>query len=122
MITITLPLKTQRGQNDREHHMAKHRRVTRERSTAKLLMMSAARKCPLPVIVTLTRISAGTLDDDNNQGALKGVRDGIADAFGVDDGGDQIKWQYAQAKCKRGEYGVQVTIEPLTPEINSGTV
>jgi hypothetical protein len=122
MITITLPLKTVGGQNAREHHMARMRRVRLERGTSLVLAKSATRQVPLPVSVTMTRLSSGELDDDNLQGACKAIRDGIADAYGIDDRDKRIKWQYAQAKCKRGEFGVIVRIEALTPETITGKV
>jgi hypothetical protein len=39
----------------------------------------------LPSRITITRISCGRLDDDNLIGAAKGIRDGVAEAFNVDD-------------------------------------
>lgn len=46
--------------------------------------------------VTLTRYGQRLLDTDNLAGAFKAVRDGIADALGIDDG--TIPWQYDQLK------------------------
>jgi hypothetical protein len=65
----------------------------------------------LPAVVTMTRISAGTLDDDNLQPALKAIRDGIADAFGVKDNDPRIEWQYAQERGKPRDYAVRIRIE-----------
>lgn len=65
-------------------------------------------------IVTLTRLSSGTLDGDNLQGALKAVRDGVADGLWMDDkDSEAMHWRYAQEKCKRGYYGVRVKIEGI---------
>lgn len=63
------------------------------------------------VAVTLVRISAGTLDDDNVRAALKAVRDGVADALGVDDRDPAVRWQYAQHKAGRGQWAVVVQVE-----------
>ena len=60
------------------------------------------------LVVTLTRIGARKLDSDNLARSMKAVRDGIADALGIDDGSDRIEWKYAQEK---GKYAVKVTIE-----------
>ena len=68
-------------------------------------------KATLPAVVTLTRYSAGTLDDDNLRGALKAVRDGIADALGVPDNDPRIYFAYGQASSPRGSYAVHVRIE-----------
>jgi hypothetical protein len=68
--------------------------------------------------VTMTRLSFGTLDkDDNLRGALKWVKDSVA-AFllggrpGERDDGPAIDWLYEQAKTPRGVYGVKVLVEP----------
>ena len=59
--------------------------------------------------IIITRVSSGTLDDDNLGGALKPIRDGIADALAVNDadfsleGRDEAKLalHYRQAKPGR---------------------
>jgi hypothetical protein len=53
--------------------------------------------------VEFTRLSTATCDDDNLPSAFKAVRDGIAEAFGIDDGSDRYVWSYAQRRIKRGE-------------------
>lgn len=106
MTSITLPIKTGRGLNDRVHWAARMKTVKQQRNLACLLVPAH----PLPCVVTLTRCSAGTLDDDNLRGALKAVRDGVADRLRVDDADPRVRWQYAQEKCKRGEFGVRVDI------------
>jgi hypothetical protein len=108
---LTLPIKTKGGLNNREHFMARHRRVKKERETTKLIVRSALPSRGLPCTVRLTRISSGTMDDDGCVGALKSIRDGIADALEVDDGDSRIHFFYAQEKCKRGGFGVRVQIE-----------
>lgn len=112
MTVLMLPLKTVSESNMREHWAAKASRVKRQRQVARVMTKASA----LPATVTLTRYSAGTLDDDNLRGALKAVRDGIADAFGVPDNDPRIRFAYAQAKAKRGEFGVQVRIEAFEQE------
>lgn len=61
--------------------------------------------------VTLTRIGPSCgLDDDNLAAALKGVRDGVADALGFSDDRDPLlHWHYGQ---RRGnDWSVEVLIE-----------
>jgi len=65
----------------------------------------------LPCVVTLTRMSAGTMDTDGLAASQKGIRDGIADALGVNDGGRFIEWRYAQRKAKPKTFGVEVRLE-----------
>jgi len=80
-------------------------------ATAKRTAHALCPAAAVPCVVTMTRHSAGTLDDDNLRSALKGVRDGIADRLGVDDASPAVEWKYEQAACKRGTYGVSVQIE-----------
>lgn len=106
VIEIILPIKTISEANCRDHWAKKAKRVKTHRTTARLM-------CPkfeLPCIVTLTRVSRGTLDDDNLRGATKAVRDGIADKLGADDGSPLIDWRYAQ---KKGAPSVMVKLEPM---------
>jgi hypothetical protein len=60
--------------------------------------------------IHMTRHAPGTLDSDNLAGSMKHVRDGIADALGIDDGDARLEWTYAQEKTKRGVYFVRVEI------------
>lgn len=110
--TFTLPLRTVAGLNAREHWRARSRRVKAERMAARTFTCSTLRgeSAPLPCIVTMTRFSAGELDGDNLQGALKAVRDGIADALGVDDRDKRVEWRYEQRRVARGIYGVLIEV------------
>ncbi len=66
----------------------------------------------VPVVVTLTRISAGTLDDDNLIASMKGLRDGLADALAINDADvGRLRFAYLQRKGRPREYGVEVLIE-----------
>ena len=51
-------------------------------------------------------------DSDNLRPALKGMRDAIAQRFGLDDNDETIEWEYAHV-ITRGECGVIVRIEAL---------
>lgn len=118
MIEVTLPIRTGGGLNDRKHWAIRAKETKRHRSAAHLAVISEMNRTGAPVrghkglfVVTVTRHSSGTLDDDNLQGSLKAIRDGIADAMWIDDGSDRIEWRYAQAKAKRGTYTVTIRIE-----------
>jgi hypothetical protein len=92
------------------------RRAKMQREAAYLFFTASFRANPPtpPVVVTMKRFGVGTrlLDDDNLRRALKAVRDGIADALGVDDGSlSQVRWEYQQEKGKH--YGIHVTITPM---------
>jgi hypothetical protein len=64
-------------------------------------------------VVTLCRISAGELDEEDNlRGALKHVKDAIARWLGFrNDNDKRLRWRYQQQSCPRGFYAVRVTIE-----------
>lgn len=103
---VTVPIRTGRGLNDREHWRARTRRVKAEKD-AVLAMLPPMRKT-MRYIITLTRISPGKLDSDNLQGALKAIRDAVAQRLGVDDGSPMLVWHYGQ---ERGAWGVRIEIE-----------
>lgn len=110
MTHVLLPIRTWSEANLRQHWAKRARRARSQRQTAKLLLRSATRPDG-PVAITLTRIAPRALDSDNLAAALKAVRDGVADALGVDDGSAQIDWRYAQRRGEPGEYAVAVEIE-----------
>ena len=106
-VEIYLRIPTVSEANKREHWAAKAKRVKSQRSTAKfetqdLLMLK------MPLSVTLTRVSPRPLDDDNLRGALKAVRDGIADRLGINDRDPRVAWLYSQRRGKKGEQAVEV--------------
>lgn len=59
-------------------------------------------------VVRLVRIGKRRMDSDGLAISFKGIRDGLADAMGLDDGDPRIDWQYGQEIGK--EYGVLVII------------
>jgi len=61
------------------------------------------------VTATIVRVGMRAMDSDNLARSAKAVRDGIADALGIDDGDPRIDWRYGQAIL--GRYGVQVWLQ-----------
>lgn len=110
MIVVTVPIKTVAGLNAREHWRTRQRRVKHERESV-AWALTCTQLPPLPVTVLMTRLSPGTLDSDNLQGACKAVRDAVADALKVPDNHPLIEWRYGQEKCPRGQYGIRITVE-----------
>lgn len=116
---FTFPLRLGRGGNDRHGHRyaaaaarAKEREATfgALHAYAGLGAQALARELAArrPLVVTLTRCSPGTLDDDNLVASLKGVRDEVARWIGIDDRHrDRVLYTYAQA---RAPWGVRVQI------------
>lgn len=67
----------------------------------------------LPIAVTMTRVSPRPFDDDGLRSALKSIRDGIADVFGLGDNTPLIEWRYAHRRGKPREYGVEIFVRRL---------
>jgi hypothetical protein len=120
MIKFTIPVKTTNPLNGSQGRtrgavLAKAAQRKKQRMTARFCAVAAAGPFPATTTwlpkVTITRVSAGTLDTDGLAASLKSIRDGLADYFGVGDGAtDPITWHYAQRKGKRGEYAVEVDL------------
>lgn len=106
-VSIEYSVRLSGSQNAREHWATRSKRVKAERMGARLRLAAAGNPPPGDWLVVLTRVGPRELDDDNLAGACKGVRDGVADYLGIDDGDKRIKWAYAQA---RGPYGVRITV------------
>lgn len=60
--------------------------------------------------VLFTACRRKALDDDNNVGSLKNLRDAVAKTLGIDDGDKRIQWEYSQVITK-GKEGVMVKVE-----------
>jgi len=91
--SVHLPIQTVSEANGRDHWRVKAKRAHRQRHAARCLTPIVC----LPVVVKLTRLSRSRLDDDNLRGALKAVRDGVADAFGIQDNDPRLRFEYDQA-------------------------
>ena len=106
--------------NTREHWSQRARIAKAQRGAAKLFAQSELRKSPLIAkarawLVDITRFGPRPLDSDNLAISAKHVRDGIADALGVDDGNEsKVLWTYGQMKVPASsrdvKYGVRVVI------------
>lgn len=113
MIAFTVPVRTVSEANAHQHWRERQRRAKEHRHTASWMARAALAKAVSivwPAKVTMTRVSPRELDDDNLAGALKHVRDGIADALGMNDRDPRIHWAVAQRQDSGG-YSVEVTIE-----------
>jgi len=99
MITIDIPLRTARGMNSREHHFTRYARARKEKEAVGWYLRMQ-QKPATPLVVLLTRIAPSEgLDSDNLVGALKSVRDAVADWLGVDDKHQHIvRYEYLQER------------------------
>lgn len=113
MVDVPIPgLRLGRGQNAREHHFTRARRVAHEKNVVTLVLRGTVARTMLavaPLAVTITRVAPGKgLDDDNATSSAKAVRDAIAGVLGIDDGDERVDWLVRQ---ERGPWGVRIRIE-----------
>lgn len=100
--------------NMREHFW----KVKSRRDTQKVIILSAMAEfkieTALPCVIVLTRLYPRLLDDDNNVGAFKFIRDKLASlllpgkASGRADNDPRIKWEYKQEKSKLKGARIQI--------------
>ena len=111
--SFTIPLRVENTSNKREHWRARSSRIKKERAATRLAFIADAAGAvpPFPVVVEMTRGSAGTLDDDGLCASLKAVRDEVAACLGCGDSPrDPVQWRYAQEKRPRGVFDVTVRV------------
>lgn len=127
VVAVDLPLRTE-SRNANGHWRTHASKAKEHRSGACMAMGTPLRRAGFtnihhvsmgpeypvlvcPLIVRMTRLSRGELDDDNLRGALKAIRDGIADALGINDRDPRVEWRYAQAKAsKEMPYAVRIEV------------
>lgn len=93
------------------HWAVKSRARKHQRNWAKLEVGSHLRAAVItaPCRVVLTRCGPSSgLDGDGLQAALKAVRDGIADALGINDRDPCVEWLYEQRREKTWSVEVRV--------------
>ena len=68
-------------------------------------------------VVVLTRISPKPFDDDNNAAALKSMRDGMAEAWGINDADPRVTWvtDWRKGKAHVVEAALWVVPEVMPP-------
>lgn len=126
---VTFPLRLKSAPNLREHWAVKAKRVKKERTAAMYALKSTAfaRESirhwvlqfmwatpdslgPGFLTVTITRIAPRKLDSDNLVACAKSVRDAVAEALGVDDGDERVRWTVLQRRGLPKQYAVEVEV------------
>jgi len=110
LVVTSTPLVLPSRANERGHSMAKAKRNAAHRLVGKTLGRRCSRDWTLhelSLVVLLTRIAPRELDDDNAATALKSVRDGVAEALGVDDRDERVVWLVDQ---RQGKPAVELTV------------
>ncbi len=107
-----LPIKLECATNKREHWSKVTDRKKMQRQLAMFSTYDICARIHLDknssLIVAITRIGIRKMDSDNLATSAKYVRDGIADALGIDDGDSRIEWVYKQEIGRA--YGCKVEI------------
>lgn len=112
---VTVPVHTVSIANVREHWRSRAQRAKSHRMHAALaLRIAGVAQAPKTAVIVLTRVAPKKLDSDNLQGALKSVRDGVADWLQIDDGSDRLEWRYAQRRGAPKTYLVEVEVMPCS--------
>lgn len=103
---IFLPLRLNNALNVRMHwaQRAKEAKWARQLTYARVYRHFFGRQ--LQYAITICRFGPKRMDDDGLSASLKPVRDGIADAFRVDDGDPRYTWRYEQQQA--AFYGVRI--------------
>lgn len=112
LITLHLPIRIYSNANMREHWAVKARRTKDQRAAGFVSLSDVLDFKPCQhdkIEITITRVGKRKLDDDNLAGGCKGLRDGLAEAMGLDDGGPWFTWIYKQEIGP--QFGVHVGIE-----------
>ena len=112
MMRITIPVATVSEANRRDHWSLKAKRAKGHRKAAFWALQAEVASKVVPDSVTMTRVAPRPLDDDNLRSALKAVRDGIADYFGINDRDPRVTWRYGQERGEVRQNYVVVVIEP----------
>ena len=107
--------------DQREHWRTRAKRAKTQRTAAHLLVEAAlhalqGEAARFPMSVVITRIAPRALDDDNLAGACKSVRDGVADALGIDDRDPRVKWAVAQRRGRPRAYGAEIVLSWTDPD------
>jgi hypothetical protein len=114
-IHVPLRITGPNGSHGHYHAAAAKRRTERSATRATLQVNYGTIPPALPLVVTITRRSAGTMDDDNLAAGCKSVRDGVSDWLGLkSDRTPGLTWRYTQERAPCGTYAVRVEIARAT--------
>lgn len=107
-------IKTVSEANQREHWAVKARRKRSQQRDFSILWKTQKQVIELPATFTFTRYACKLMDSDNLAGAFKHVRDQLAKEIGIDDGSDQIRFEYKQERIAKREHYFTVEIGTYT--------
>ena len=112
-VAFTIPAMRLRNiANVRWHWSQRARHASAQRMAARMWASRAlAGRSPVgDLVVTITRIAPRAMDSDGAVIAAKHVRDGVADALGLDDGDRRLTWHVVQRRGEPRQHAVAVTM------------
>jgi len=109
-VMARLPVRLRNTSNSREGWRATAKRAQLVRETTRMLIQGATNGKTFPLIVRLVYVGPRQLDDDGIASAVKSLRDGVADALGVDDRDPRVVWVPDQERGEVREYGALVEV------------
>jgi hypothetical protein len=115
---VIIPIKIVSESNNTDHWTVKSKRHKAHKKAVLLYVPRITIK-QQKAIVTLTRFGMRRLDDDNLVGALKWIRDAVADRLipglnpGMADSDPRITWQYRQQTGKIYALEIKTQFLPL---------
>ncbi len=125
--SITFPMKIESENTyrtiDHRRAMANMARTKKQRNDTMLILASLPKPAhsvegePNRIRVTLTRISPGRLDKEENlTGGFKAVKDAVTEWCGLrDDSDPRFTWLYEQQGCPLKQFGVRIDIDDDAP-------
>jgi hypothetical protein len=110
VLSVAVPVRLRNTANSREHWRATAKRAKVARDTTRMLIRAEIAGKVFPLAVRLVYVGPRQLDDDGVASAVKSLRDGVADALGVDDRDPRVVWVPDQERGGVREYGARVEI------------
>jgi hypothetical protein len=117
-LVVPMPIKILSEANLRNGHMARWRRGKAQKQVVGFILpshLTSTHKTP-PLVITLVRLigkGGQRLDDDNNVGGFKAVRDAVAACLGIDDGDKRLTWICEQRRDTPAVWGIEVRIRAV---------
>jgi hypothetical protein len=113
-LIVELPVRLRNTSNARDGWRATAKKAKAVRTLTRNLANNAiaidGELMRFPLVVRLVYIGPRQLDDDGVASAVKSLRDGVADALGVDDRDPRVVWVPDQERGGVREYGARVEI------------